>query len=266
MATWRRGGVVGFDAYPRRRGVLSKGKCLLLNRTQASQRGDLGLGESFHSGDSEPFVGPVAPQPPQPLATLKIPHLDGTLIAATGEPVAIGADLERLDRPLMPLALHQAFPTVYVPPAKPTVTVPTDQQLSARAPIQGQYTARSGGYGVQALPTVGSAAGIPQDHLPTASAPATTGQPGAIWAPHHAIDHATMPLQPLEQRAVGGLPHIEAAIFATAGQARSIRAPGYTTDPGRVCATHPTWSARRHIPHLHPIRIAPTGQQLADTA
>src|SRR5439155_13943804 len=113
--------------------------------------------------------GPVAPQPPQPLATLKIPHLDGPVIAATGEPVAIGADPERLDRPLMPLALHQAFPTLDVPPAKPTVTVPTDQQLPAPAPIPGQYISRSGGYGVQALPSVGSAAVYLQDRSHYAS-------------------------------------------------------------------------------------------------
>src|SRR5436305_853199 len=76
-------------------------KCDLFNCTQSAQRGFLRLSESFHFCDVEPFVGPVAPQRAQELTALEVPHLDGSIIAATGQLTAIGADLDRLDRPLM---------------------------------------------------------------------------------------------------------------------------------------------------------------------
>src|SRR6266704_833070 len=98
--------------------ALSEGKCDLFNRSQGSQRGDLGLGESFCAGDREPFEGPVTPHRPKPLGTLEIPHLDGTILAATGQLMAIGTDPERPDRPLMPIAYPHALPTLYVPPAQ----------------------------------------------------------------------------------------------------------------------------------------------------
>src|SRR6266566_2795018 len=157
--------------------ALSEGRCDLLNRTQGSQRGFLRLGESLHSCDIEPFVGPVAPQRPQQLATFEVPHLDGTVIAATGQPGAIGADRERLNRSLVRFSQSHALPTSYVPPAQHPIAVPTNQQRVARAPLQGQHTALSRDYGVQALPTTC----IPQEHLAPASmplVPATTGEPG----------------------------------------------------------------------------------------
>src|SRR6266567_2252088 len=236
--------------------ALSEGKCDLFNRSQGSQRGDLGLGESFCAGDREPLVGPVAPQRPEPLGTFEIPHMDGTILAATGQLMAIGTDPERPDRPLMPIAYPHALPTLYVPPAQRPVAASTDQQTSVLAPIKGQHRAWDVGKSVQALPTVR----IPQEQFSTAFASATTGEPGAIRTPHHARDHATMPSQPLEQRAVDCIPHVEAAIFATAGQACAVRSPGYVTDHSRVRAAHPTLCACRHVPHLHPMHIAPAGK------
>src|SRR6266581_1281106 len=115
------------------------------------------------------------------------------------------------------------LPTLYVPPSEHPVAASTDQQLSAWAPIQGQHAAGILGKGAQALPPVH----IPQEHLPTASAPATTGEP---------------------------------AIIAAAGQARAVRTPGHATDQGRVRTTYPPLGARHHVPHLHPIQIAPTGK------
>src|SRR5947209_8077475 len=94
---------------------LSEGKSELFNRTQCSQRGFLRLGESFHSGDNEPFVGPITPQGPQQLAPFQVPYLDGPVIAATGQSTAIGTDSERLDCPLMPLTHPHMLPALYVP-------------------------------------------------------------------------------------------------------------------------------------------------------
>src|SRR6266699_5147180 len=112
---------------------MSEGKCEFLNRPQCSQRGDLSLGESFHSCDIEPFVRTVAPQRSQPLAALEIPHVDGAVIAAASQSPAIGADPEGLDRPLMPLINPHTLPTLYVPPAEHSGAIPTDHQLSTLA-------------------------------------------------------------------------------------------------------------------------------------
>ena len=48
----------------------------LLNRSQHSQRRFLRLGHSPDPRDSEPLVGPVAPQRAQVLAALGVPHLN----------------------------------------------------------------------------------------------------------------------------------------------------------------------------------------------
>src|SRR5947209_2317674 len=236
---------------------LSKGKCDLLDRSQCAQRGFLRLGESFHSSNREPLVGPVAPQRPEPLNTLESPHMDGTILAATGQLMATGTDPERPDHPLMPIAYPHALPTLYVPPAQHPVAASTDQQTSVLAPIKGQHRAWGVGKSVQALPTMH----IPEQHLPTTSAPAAAGEPAAIWTPHHARDHATRSLQPRKQCAIRGIPHVQSTLTSTAGQPGAVWIPGHMTDHGRVRATHPTWSAHRHVPHLQPIQSPPTGQQ-----
>src|SRR5206468_550324 len=128
--------------------------------------------------DIESLVGPVAPQRSQVLAVLKIPHLDGTVIAATGQHAAIGADPERLDRSLMRLSHHHTLPTLHVPPAKHPVAASTDQQISQLTPIQGKHTPAMPTQGLQALPAVG----IPHEQLPSPAV--TTGQAGAIRTPH----------------------------------------------------------------------------------
>src|SRR5207244_6886387 len=71
----------------------------------------------------------------------------------------------------------------------------------------------------------------------------------------------TMPLEALQQHAVGGLPQAHAAILAATGQPRTIRTPRHTTDPGWLRTAHPPTSACGHLPHLHPLLIAPTGQK-----
>src|SRR3989442_2157410 len=107
--------------------------------------------------------------------------------------------------------------------------------------------------GPHALPAVR----IPHQQLFAASAPTSTGQPRSIGAPCHARDHATMSLQPLEQRAVGGIPQADAAIIATAGQPRAVRTPGHATNLGRVHTTDPAAGARGPIPHPHSPPKAP---------
>src|SRR5579864_6768367 len=74
---------------------------LVLHGPQGPQGGDLGLGQAADARDSEPLVGPVAAQRAQSMATLEVPEPDRSVIAATGEPAAIGTDLERLYDPLM---------------------------------------------------------------------------------------------------------------------------------------------------------------------
>src|SRR2546421_164823 len=76
---------------------------LVLHGPQGPQGGDLGLGQAADARNSEPLVGPVTAQRAQMLATLEVPEVDGPVIAATGEPAAIGTDLERPHRSLMGL-------------------------------------------------------------------------------------------------------------------------------------------------------------------
>ncbi len=125
------------------------------------------------------------------LATLQIPHLNGIVIAATGQSPAIGAHPERLDRPLMPLPKRQALPALRVPPAHAPIAAATDQHRSGRTPGQRVHDRVRLAPGLQALPTLH----IPDEELPAASASATTGQLRAIGAPGHAQDDTTMPLE-----------------------------------------------------------------------
>ena len=92
----------------------------------------------------------------------------------------------------MRLSHHQTLPMLHVPPAKHPVAASTDQQISELTPIHGKHTPGMPTQGLQALPAVR----IPHEQLPSTAA--TTGQAGAIGAPHHARDQAIVPLQPLK--------------------------------------------------------------------
>src|SRR5205823_9875030 len=95
---------------------------------------------------------------------------------------------------------------------------------------------------------------IPDEQLSAASAPlacAPTGQLHPIRTPGHAGEHATVSLQLLEQRAVGGIPQADAPIIATTGQPRAVRTPCHAADLGRVRMTDPVAGSRCCIPHLH---------------
>ena len=140
------------------------------------QGGDLGLGQSSDAGDIEALVGPVAAQGVQMLATLQVPDLDGPIIAATGQPAAIGTDLERLHGPLMGFSHPDALPVLQIPPAQPAVTASTDEPIPHWIPGNCRDYLHKSLQGVEALLTVR----LPDEDLSTASAPTTTGQPRAI--------------------------------------------------------------------------------------
>src|SRR6266436_4111109 len=102
---------------------------LVLQGPQGAQRRLLGLGQTPDARDSEALVGPVATQGAQVFAAVHIPDPDGPIIAATGEPMAIGTDLEGLHLPLMGFSLPvpqtgfpQARSALQVPPAQPAIT------------------------------------------------------------------------------------------------------------------------------------------------
>src|SRR5690348_2665545 len=69
-----------------------------------------------------------------------------------------------------------------------------------------------------------------------------------------------MPLELLEQCAVGGLPQAHAAIITTTGQPCAIRTPYHTTNPGWLRTAHPAAGAGGNFPHLHSLLIARTGE------
>src|SRR5260370_12350068 len=201
---------------------------LVLHGPQGTQGGDLGLGQALDARDSEPLVGPVAAQRAQSMASLEVPEPDRSVLAATGEPAAIGTDLEPMYDPLMRFSHPHARAARQVPPAQSTVTASTDQQLPDRVPGDGIDRPHQPLQGGQALP----AAGIPHDELPAVLASTPGGQLRAIGAPGHTDGGPLMPRQPLEQPATRGVPHIDLPIFAPARQARAIGTPGQAPQDG----------------------------------
>src|SRR5207244_13600734 len=72
-----------------------------------------------------------------------------------------------------------------------------------------------------------------------------------------------MPLQAGLLGSGGGLPQDDAAIVAATGQLLPVRAPRHPADRGWLPMTHPQAGARAHVPHLHFLLIAATGQKPA---
>src|SRR6266702_6760164 len=162
---------------------------LILHGPQGTQGGDLGLGQASDARDSEPLVGPVAAQRTQSMATLEVPEPDRSVIAATGQPAAIGTDLERLHDPLMGFSHPHALTARQVPPAQPTVTASTDEPLPDGMPGDCIDRPRQPLQGGHALPAVR----IPHEELPAVLAVTPGGELRAIGAPGHARDASTMP-------------------------------------------------------------------------
>src|SRR5258706_1420828 len=88
----------------------------VLNRPQRSQRRLLRLGHSPNPGGINALLRPVAPHRLQLLAALEIPHLNGIIIAATGQSPPIGPYAGPLDATLMPLPKSHALAVRHVPP------------------------------------------------------------------------------------------------------------------------------------------------------
>src|SRR5260370_40407104 len=194
---------------------------LVLQGPQGAQRRLLGRGQTPDARDSEALVGPVATQGAQVFAAVHIPEPDGPIIAATGDSFSIGTDLEGLHLPLMGFSLPQARSARQVPPAQPAITPSTEQPIPDRMPADCIDHTRHPLQGGHALPTVG----IPHEQLPALSATPTGGQPPAVGTPDHPPDDPVMSREPQELRALGCLPHRDAAIFPTSDQTRAIRAP-----------------------------------------
>src|SRR5438132_6667941 len=193
------------------------------------------------------------------LATLELPDVDGPVIAATGQPAAIGTDLERLHDPLMGFSHPHARSTRQVPPAQPTVTASTDQELLDRMPGDCIDCPRQSLQGGHALP----AASIPHKELPAVRAVTPGGQLRAIGTPGHTDDGSVMPRQPLEQSATPGVPHIDLPIFAASDQAAAIGAPGYPADPDGQLPPDPVPGACSHVPQQHATPIGGASQPSA---
>src|SRR6516162_9029202 len=97
------------------------------------------------------------------LAALQLPDVDSAIIPATGQPLAIWAAPEGLDRPLMRLSYPHARGVLQVPPAQHAIAAPTDQYRSSRAPGQCVHDLARLVQAIEALPT----ARVPDEKFPT---------------------------------------------------------------------------------------------------
>src|SRR5207245_9886057 len=78
-----------------------------------------------------------------------------------------------------------------------------------------------------------------------------------------ADEQSPTPWQPGRLPSVRGLPPDAAAIVATPCQSPPVRPPRHTTARGWPPTAHPPVGACAHLPHLHLLLIAPTGQKPA---
>jgi hypothetical protein len=103
-------------------------------RSQGAQRGLLCVGEPPDARDSESFVGAIPPQGSQKLTSFEVPEHDRSIIAATGQPAAIGTHLERVHCFLMPLFRMHTLSPLDLPSAHLAVPASTDQHLPIGTP------------------------------------------------------------------------------------------------------------------------------------
>src|SRR2546421_320627 len=94
-------------------------------------------------------------------APLEVPERNSPIIAATGEPAAIGAHLECMHRALMGFSHLYALPAVNIPPAQHSVTASTDELLPTPAAVWTPGHATYPGRQLIPAPPVG-----PRRHLP----------------------------------------------------------------------------------------------------
>src|SRR6266571_3452709 len=129
-------------------------------------------------------------------APLEVPERDSPIIAATGEPAAIGAHLECMHRALMGFSHLYALPAVNIPPAQHSVTASTAELL------------------------------------PTWTPGHSRGQPPPVWTPGHATypGRQLMPDPPVGTRR--HLPHVHALQIGSASQLLPVRTPGHCEEDG----------------------------------
>src|SRR4051794_4783438 len=158
-------------------------------------------------------------------APLEVPERDSPIIAATGEPAAIGAHLECMHRALMGFSHLYALPAVNIPPAQHSVTASTDELLPTWAPGHAPDSPR-----VSRQPLLLHAIrGVP--HIYDAII-ASTDQPRAVWTPGHATypGRQLMPDPPVGTRR--HLPHVHALQIGSASQLLPVRTPGHCEEDG----------------------------------
>src|SRR5437588_10810511 len=187
-------------------------------------------------------------------APLEVPERDSPIIAATGEPAAIGAHLECMHRALMGFSHLYALPAVNIPPAQHSVTASTDELLPTWTPGHCKGHPRMLRQGSHPLPAVR----LPHEQFPALSLPlaaTSRGQPPPIGAPGHAPDSPRVSRQPLLLHAIRGVPHIYDAIIASTDQPRAVWTPGHATYPGRQLMPDPPVGTARHFQNGTPLRI-----------
>ena len=231
---------------------------VLLESSQCKERGFLGRGKSLCPGNIESFVGSVALQRAHQLGALQVPHLDRPILTTTGEQLTIGADLEGVDSSLMRLSHRQALSALRLPPAQTSIILSTHQLISTHIPHDGRDRMGLPFKGAHMFPT----ASIPEKQFSGASASTPTGEQGAVGTPGHRRDITAVLLERLEQRPIAGLPQTDGAVIPTTGQAGAIRAPRQAPDKGQMRTTDPNATSGGHLPDLHPIPIATSGQQM----
>src|SRR5260370_13300613 len=99
----------------------------VLHGPQRTQRGLLLLGQAPDPCDIKALVGPVASQRAQSLATLEVPEHNGPVIAATGEPAAIGTPLHAVHGPAMFTQHPGRRRTCHLPQGHPSSSACTAQ-------------------------------------------------------------------------------------------------------------------------------------------
>src|SRR6266513_2349129 len=166
-------------------------------------------------------------------ATLEVPERDSPIIAATGEPAAIGAHLECMHRALMGFSHLYALPAVNIPPAQHSVTASTDELLPTWTPGHCKGHPRMLRQGSHPLPAVR----LPHEQFPALSLPlaaTSRGQPPPIGAPGHAPDSPRVSRERLTQASGGDVPQLDRAIPAPAGKQAAIRSKGQSHHPVRM--------------------------------
>src|SRR4051794_18101743 len=98
---------------------------------------------------------------------------------------------------------------------------------------------------------------VPYEQLTTSLATARRSEVISIGVPYDARDCALVSRQPVKQRALGGVPHIDDPIGASTSDQSCVRAPCYVADPGWEGLLGPPILARRQVPYQQTMVVCP---------